>query len=299
MKIKTVNIDADVEAVLRSAKLDGNKLILQGQLDRALYVKVMKVLELIGFKWNRQAKCHIGEGDSADKLVEALGNGKVVDEKKTYQFFETPKQVADRIVALAGIKPGDRVLEPSAGRGAIIDAIWRRPKTEVPSVIFACDINPKHVQYLKDVDAERGVAAEMNGGYKQVVVAAMDFLDHKDLYDRIVMNPPFTAGQDVQHVLYAYALLLPGGRLVAVMSTSWRHNSAGKFVAFREWINDLCKEGRVEVEDLPVGTFKESGTDIATVIVSIDKPNAKPNAEHEPRAVASRVPCSCSTRLEN
>lgn len=98
-----------------------------------------------------------------------------------------------------------------------------------------------------------------------------DFLQFDGRFDRIVMNPPFADGQDVKHVIHAYGLLSEGGRLVSIMSPSWRFNSASKFVAFREWLDILAADGRLTVEDLPAGTFKESGTDIATVIVALQK----------------------------
>lgn len=273
MRIKTVSIDADVEAVLRAAKLDGNKLVLQGQLMPQMYKKVMKVLEQIGFKWSKSAKCHIGDGDSAVKLAEVLAAGTVVNQKQTYQFFETPEQVAARLVSLAGIKPGERVLEPSAGRGAIINAIWACPKTEVPPVLFAIELNPENANFLKMMAAELLEFKRLS-----LCVEEGDFLQHEEPYDRIVMNPPFTAGQDVDHVRHAYDLLMPGGRLVSVMSPSWKYNSTRKFTEFRDWFAQMKDDGRASVEDVPAGTFKESGTDIATVIVVIQKPLAKEEA---------------------
>jgi len=268
MKVKTVGIDADVEGVLRQARLDGDNLCLQGQLPATLYKKVMKVAELLGFKWNRKLGCHVGAPGAADALREALSAGKVVDEKKTYQFFETPKHVAERLASLAGIKPGDRVLEPSAGKGAIIRAI----QGQCPhlAVVFACELNPQMASDLSTLAEASRIA-----GHGDVEVSCGDFLQVSQKYDRIVMNPPFTNGQDVDHVRHAYDLLLPGGRLVSVMSPSWRHNSARKFAAFREWLAGMEDEGRASVEELPAGTFKESGTDIATVIVVVQKPLAE------------------------
>ena len=35
-------------------------------------------------------------------------------------------------------------------------------------------------------------------------------------YDRIIMNPPFSDGRDIQHVQHAYNLLRPGGRIGAI-----------------------------------------------------------------------------------
>ena len=47
-----------------------------------------------------------------------------------------------------------------------------------------------------------------------------NFLDHEGEYDRIVMNPPFEAGQDIDHVRHAFQFLKDGGRLVSIMSPS-------------------------------------------------------------------------------
>jgi predicted RNA methylase len=272
MKIKTVSIDADVEQVLRAAKLDGNRLVLQGQLMPQMYKKVMKVLELIGFKWNRSQKCHIGEGDSAAKLTEALAGGKVVDEKKTFQFFETPKQVASRLASLADIEPGHSVLEPSAGKGSIVRAL----QMICPGVatIHACELNPQMASDLAILAAASRIA-----GYGDVQVSCGDFLQFNQKFDRIVMNPPFAGGQDVEHVRHAYDLLNPGGRVVAIISQSWQYNSTRKYAAFKAWFEGLEEDGMAKVaEELPAGTFSESGTEIGTMILVLLKPKVKAKA---------------------
>jgi len=255
MKVKTVNIDSDVEQVLRDAILDGSNLTLQGQLTRPMYTKVNKVLDLMGFKWSRKDKCHIGQGDTADKLREGLNTGSVVDEKKTYQFFATPPSLAEKMVALADLQPNDRVLEPSAGKGAIVDEIykWR------PGVVFACELNPEMFTAL---DEDR-----------RTQMVGHDFLDHEGSYDKIIMNPPFTAGQDIEHVQHAYSLLEPGGRLIALTSPSWMPSANSKPKAFRAWLRELLDKGlAVMPEEIPAGTFKQSGTNIATVLIAVEKP---------------------------
>jgi len=49
--------------------------------------------------------------------------GEVTDFQKLYQFYETPPELARRMVALADVRDGQKVLEPSAGRGAILKAM--------------------------------------------------------------------------------------------------------------------------------------------------------------------------------
>ena len=252
MRIKTIDISDDVEKVLRDSKIDENNLVLPGQLDRVLYTKTNKILELIGFKWNRSGKCHAGTGDSASKLVEALNVGKVVNEKATYQFFETPAGIADQLAELADIENGHKVLEPSAGNGAIVFAIQRA--CPGLNTVHACEINPECVGVLKKI--------------KGVAVVGDDFLQHQSRYDRIVANPPFCNCQDLEHTRHAYELLNAGGKLVSIMSPSWRDRSDKKCREFREWFKQVG--GRI-VEELEEGSFSQSGTEVRTVMVVLEK----------------------------
>src|SRR4051812_7333314 len=99
-------------------------------------------------------------------------------------------------------------------------------------------------------------------GFKTI---AGDFLalEPEEKYDRVVMNPPFTNDQDIDHVLHAYKFLKPGGKLVAIMAKGFTFGENRKRSGFR----DLLKQhGRI-VMDLPAGTFKESGTMVETVVV--------------------------------
>jgi phospholipid N-methyltransferase len=217
----------------------------------------MKVLELIGFRWDRRAKCHVGQPGSADALREALAGGKVVDEKQTYQFFETPDLLASRMAALAQIEPTHSVLEPSAGKGAILRAIVACGSA--PAVIDVCELNPKMADELKACNS--------------ALVVGDDFLKLEGRrYDRIVMNPPFTQDQAVRHVRRAYDLLNPGGRLVAIMDKGWMFGSSKVRRQFKEWHDALLDAGMASIpEDLPPGTFRESGTDVGAVLVVISK----------------------------
>ena len=63
--------------------------------------------------------------DPRELMADAVETGAVVDAKKTLQFFETPADLAARMVDLAQIAPGNRVLEPSAGFGRIVRAADR------------------------------------------------------------------------------------------------------------------------------------------------------------------------------
>ncbi|MDQ0672919.1 putative RNA methylase [Pseudarthrobacter siccitolerans] len=248
-----LNLSEEALEVLEAGKLDGYSYYLpQGQLTRQLYVEINKILETIGGKWDRKSGSHIFSSDPEAALEQALDSGRlaggVVDEKKLYQFYETPQGLAQRVVEEAAIEPGMSVLEPSAGRGALLEPL------DQSAVDLTCvEIDSKHSTYL----SESGISC-----------INQDFVNWMPdrTYDRIIMNPPFTRQQDVDHVSKAFQLLKPAGRLVAITSPGWQFRDNRKSTAFRELVD---KHGWYE--DIPEGTFKTSGTMIRTVLVVLDR----------------------------
>lgn len=91
-------------------------------------------------------------------------------------------------------------------------------------------------------------------------------------FDKIIMNPPFSGGQDIKHLLHAWTMLKHGGVLVAIVSDSAMKNSYARnkeFAAFLE-------ENKATVEPLKQDTFKESGTPIATNLIVLEKKSEVP-----------------------
>ena len=103
-------------------------------------------------------------------------------------------------------------------------------------------------------------------------VSYRDFLDvtKKEIgtINRVVMNPPFTRHQDIDHVRHAYDLLDAGGVLVAIMCESTFFRSDKKSVEFRDFLGSVY----AQTIKLEPGAFRESGTDVVTRIVKIRKP---------------------------
>lgn len=245
----TASLSPDVLAVLRGMRVVGNVAYIDRPLDRDLYVRVNKALDAMGGKWNRSLRGHVFDGDPSARLMQAVVTEEVTDPKKAFGFFETPAALAVSIVQTADLGSGMRVLEPSAGRGMIADMV----RDQCPGcAIEVVEIEPRNRKILKEK------------GYKLV---GKDFLKfRKKGYDRIVMNPPFARQADIDHVLHAYGLLAPGGRLVSIMAAGvkWRKNK--KAVAFQELV-----DAHGTMEELPPETFKESGTLINTVMVTLEK----------------------------
>lgn len=170
--------------------------------------------------------------------------------RKIPGFFPTPKAIVDDMIERADIEPGMKVLEPSAGKGNIADAL-RQAGAEVDAV--------EPVGDLRTILEAKG--------HKLV---GRDFLEVTDSYDRIVMNPPFENGQDMAHVRHAYDLLKPGGKVVAITSEGpfFRQDKAA--TEFRAWLESVGGTS----EKLPEGSFKSSDvpTGVNTRLVEIEKP---------------------------
>lgn len=259
----------DILAVLRErTDVDGPRLVLTGpRMDPKLYQRVNEVLEAVGGRWTTNAQAHVFPVDAAEALAPVLETGQVVtlrEKRQSAQYFPTPVSVVQRVIALAAIEPGMEVLEPSAGSGAIASAA-----AAAGAVVDCIERDPGYAAALADTGLPR-------------TLTVADFLTvpPQPLYDRVVMNPPFTKGADMQHVEHALRFLKPSGLLVSVMSWTVAQQ-AQKTVKFRELVE--ARGGTAEA--VAEGAFRESGTDVPTVIVTI--PATRP-ADAKPTAWPAR-----------
>jgi SAM-dependent methyltransferase len=156
------------------------------------------------------------------------------------------------MLELAKIESNHMVLQPSRGKGDIVGAV----KDKYPDIhVHAIERNLS----LADVLSAKGHAVEFG-----------DCLDHRDQYDRVVMNPPFEDGADIVHVQHAYSLLRPGGRLVTVVSERPFFRVDNKSVAFRDWLEELDAEVERLSDDAFTGAdaFRETSVRIRLVTIT-------------------------------
>lgn len=86
-------------------------------------------------------------------------------------------------------------------------------------------------------------------------------------YDAVIINPPFSNGADIDHVIRAYQFLKVGGVIVAIMGEGAFFRSDKKATHFRAWLDQHAGES----EQLTSGTFAQSGTNVNTRLVIIRK----------------------------
>jgi hypothetical protein len=241
------------EEILQACTVSGKIVKLpSGKLDRQLYVKVANAIKGIGGRWKGgKTSGFIFERDPTDLLKE-IASGTSRNLKKELQFFETPPDLARKLVDLASIdRPDLLVLEPSAGRGAIVRALVEKEHRLTIHCYELDDVNRAHLAIFPEV--------QIHGN---------DFLQARPiLYDRIVANPPFSRNQDIQHIIKMYYWLKAGGRMITITSRHWQTVNGKKEESFRKWL----KQKNYELHHLDPGEFKASGTNAATSILVIQK----------------------------
>ena len=203
----------------------------------------LKAAALSGVKAAREAHEAAKTGEAALQSM--------ADLKYIPGFYPTPPAVIARMFEAAEIGPTHTILEPSAGRGDIAEAIRR----QYPANALVCvEINSR----LREILQRKGFH-----------LVGDDFMafDRGD-FGRILMNPPFEKEQDAQHILRAFELLKPGGRLVAICGAGVLFRSSGPASQLRELVDangysERLPEGAFRMSDRPVG--------VNTVLVVLDK----------------------------
>lgn len=173
------------------------------------------------------------------------------------QLFPTSDAQAAYMVELLDPKPGDDVLEPEAGTGALI-----KPLANSFCRITAVEINLALADQLR-VRWETTIKDGSESNRAPLKVVCADFLDcngNLGKFDRIIMNPPFGDAADIKHIKHAIGFLKPGGRLVGLCANGPRQHQQLRPLA-DYW------------EDLPPGSFRDQGTDVNVALLVINLPN--------------------------
>ncbi len=172
------------------------------------------------------------------------------DVAKDLQFYWSPDAVIRKALELARLTDarqwrsnppaGLKVLEPSCGDGRIMDMVRA------------------YGHKVTGVEYHAGRAAQARAKGHSVVTANFLECPPQPEFDLVVMNPPFYGRHYLKHVRHALKFLKPGGRLVAVLPGTAQDD--GELAG--TW------------DDLPIASFAEAGTNVPTVLLKMESPNA-------------------------
>lgn len=214
------------------------------------------------------------QGVDPEAHKQKLWLSRVIHSKSIPGFFPTPQPAVDFMLVKAGlvladVKNGEvdptsvkpirkdtstLFFEPSCGSGAIFRRVVELfPEWDSTGI----ELNHDLVNYCNKT------------GLGDVTQA--DFLETNPekhpSYDVILMNPPFEGGLDVKHVLHALKFLAPEGTIAAIMGAGVIFNSRSPYTQFRSLVEELGGE----FHPMPANSFKESGTSVSSVLVTIKR----------------------------
>ncbi len=223
------------------------------KLPKEKYAEVKKVLENLGGAWSTSEQRFKFDYDPSQALQQAI-ELKEIPKKNPLAYFPTPTAVAGALVdamGVQGLPMFASVLEPSAGRGALIEAIT---STRPDVIVDAVEIDPVNASFL------------VKAGHTPI---ESDFMDWSpaDFYDAVIMNPPFDGTAYIDHIVKAFSHLKRGGVLGSIAPNSFLRQDNKKSTHLRDLI-ERCGN----VIDLPDESFRDAGTLVQTVIITLRKP---------------------------
>jgi predicted RNA methylase len=268
--IEPTPVNDKVRLALETIKIKGNVATIDFQLSPTDYPKANKIIEALGGKWSRKAGGHVfPEKDPEEVIADYLVTGKI-DKPEKLGFFPTPASLAEELVRKMGLAPGDTVLEPEAGVGALAVA--------AAAVVGMGNVRCYELQ-ARNCDKLRGLGFDTE---------ETDFLkvappsDPSEAVTAVLMNPPFEYQRDIEHVEHAFKFLAPGGKFGAIMSQSITFRTNAKTVRFRQFLEEMGATVTANDAD----AFRASGTLARTVTVTFRKPVDAPMADCNARQAA-------------
>ena len=209
------------------------------------------------------------------------------------QQFSTPLPLAYAALRAAAIRPGDVVLEPSAGTGML-------------AVMAECALGNQAADalHLNEIASTRaGLLGELFPATPVTRHNAENIADHlPNVRPTVVlMNPPFSAtpgvssirhDADLRHLRSAFAMLPYGGRLAAITSA----NCVPGDTAWRDAFSRLAGNARIVFTMAIDGrAYARRGTGFDTRLTVLDRSEA-PGIESLPR---TRSGVDSQARAEN
>ena len=247
---------ADALAALHTLEWRDDGTLHLPNLPPDVYTKLKSVLNLVNVTWDKRMKVHrfTGNPTHAIRQIENILRSGKIPKRNPMQFFPTPPDLAREIAQdavnqvgwLWDIRP-IRMLEPSAGAGALIHAFLSLHPAPHTVHVEACEFDPQRYEDLQ---------------CQGINMVGHDFLDFKpqEDYDLILMNPPFNLPGDstawATHILHACTMLKERGVLISIIP-----NSPSMYKS-RLW--DTLLNYEFEIHDHPPGAFLTSGTPFPT-----------------------------------
>lgn len=206
--------------------------------------QTISVLEEIGAVVTRShdsSTLYVKFDFDARPVLDQLIFGGVVPEQASYQWYPTRNTIGEVAAAKLDVTAGLSCCEPSAGTGDLAKFLPKETTTCIE---------------LADVRAKVLIAKGYNTIKADFLAWAAENAHVR--FDRFLLNPPFSKGRALAHLVAASTLLAAGGKLVAILPASM--------------INTTPLEG-FDHEWSEVYTDQFEGTAVRVVILKAERSN--------------------------
>ena len=176
---------------------------------------------------------------------------------KNPDFWPTPKNMIRKMYRKLDIKRCRSILEPSAGDGAILDYIAEEHRhSGYDRFTISCIEKDKELQNV------------LKGKKKNLIDT--DFLHYSglDRFDTIIMNPPFSCGED--HLLKAIDLIF-SGQIVCLLNAETLKNP---YSNQRKRLLKILTDLNADIEYIKNGFLdaeRRTAVEIALIYISIER----------------------------
>lgn len=179
-------------------------------------------------------------------------------------FYPTPRKLIDKMLAGIDFNLVRTFLEPSAGKGDIVDVVVKRLDS-------AQRYNRQQAWDIDTIEIDNNLQHILKG--KEYRVIHDDFLTFSTFkkYDLIVMNPPFSDGD--KHLLKAIELQESGGQIVCLLNAETLRNP---FSNSRKDLLRKLEDHQAEVEyieDAFLNAERSTCVEVALIKLNIPKPD--------------------------
>ena len=184
-------------------------------------------------------------------------------------FYPTPETLAARMVDMIDTKRVHFVLEPSAGKGDLVDKLKNKM-----SYYGYSNITGKHGSDVEVdcIEKDCNLQNLLKGAGKRLVFD--DFLKFETFkkYDLILMNPPFSEGD--KHLLKALEMMKNGGQVVCLLNAETLKNP---YSNSRKELLQKLEQLDAEIKYLE-GAFTEAErqTTVEVALIYVDIPAREP-----------------------
>jgi RNase P/RNase MRP subunit p29 len=185
--------------------------------------------------------------------------------KDNQDFYPTPRKIIDKMLMGIDFNMIQSVLEPSAGKGNIVDEVKNKFK-----YAHSYSYNREAKWDIDTIEIDQNLQYILQG--KNYRVVHDDFLTYNSYkkYDLIILNPPFNNGE--KHLLKALEMQENGGKIVCLLNAETLKNPYNNI---RKDLQRKLENYNADIEYIEnafVDAERQTYVEIALIKINIPKP---------------------------